>query len=785
MRLLSDTREGSSPRLRLILLCLTEVIQALHTSSPDRRQVEVSTVLDGYLKVLNATGVGDALQDLQVQMLKTIPEMLACTDRPTLQASFLNSNCFEHLLRLLQNSKGETGGGDTLVVLTIRVLSEVMLRSPAAKEVFKERIGYPQLLEVLQSLGQPSKDLLDEILNMAVEGDHTSSERRGIANVQLLLLLLRWLPGLASRELQASLAASLLRLCTCDKRSRIVCVTAGMLSCTLDTLENPEILQHPVCAQSLIKFLEAIGSHSVREEELFRVFRLIRVDNLPSDTQTSSHVTAATMETSPNMDSNVASKFGSPAIISRPPTSHSCIESLDEESTTRPHVGPGHSLAHPFAPMLTRALLSMARRDGKESALQYFDLTHEMSGITVPAIERWPGNGFSFHTWLCLEPDQPRGVGLLRRRQLYSFFTSSGMGFEAFFTATGVLAVAVCTKKEHVTVTLPDSIFQDGNWHCVAVVHTASRRTLFFQNVVNIYVDGQLKQTAQLKFPPLNEPFTSCCIGSAGNRTITPSPSQIPEISVPSVPTGQLAGLSISPSRPSVLPGLTPGRPATSADVRTIPAGTQDGEWGSPSSLRGQLGTVFVFHDTLQLVHLKALHRAGPNNHFPFRAPEVELLDLPSKMLLHYTPKACHNLMCLDLAPSQLFDGRLTGKTVVNWDVKDVINCIGGVQVLLPLLEQLRSIGPESSLKQDYATEGSPIRSFELRLEKNHVACFILMIKNFIKGHLINQDTLAQGQGLAMIGALLQQVNIFHVPTCTCLKFLLSPFLHFKFFINL
>lgn len=35
----------------------------------------------------------------------TITAMLDCTDRPVLQAIFLNSNCFEHLIRLLQNCK--------------------------------------------------------------------------------------------------------------------------------------------------------------------------------------------------------------------------------------------------------------------------------------------------------------------------------------------------------------------------------------------------------------------------------------------------------------------------------------------------------------------------------------------------------------------------------------------------------------------------------------------------------------------------------------------------------
>lgn len=41
-----------------------------------------------------------------------IPRMLACEDRPVLQATFLSNNCFEHLIRLIQNSKvGGPGRG--------------------------------------------------------------------------------------------------------------------------------------------------------------------------------------------------------------------------------------------------------------------------------------------------------------------------------------------------------------------------------------------------------------------------------------------------------------------------------------------------------------------------------------------------------------------------------------------------------------------------------------------------------------------------------------------------
>lgn len=38
------------------------------------------------------------------------------------------------------------------------------------------------------------------------------------------------------------------------------------------------------------------------------------------------------------------------------------------------------------------------------------------------------------------------------------------MGFEAFITCSGVLVVAVCTKREYATVMLPDHCFLDSLW---------------------------------------------------------------------------------------------------------------------------------------------------------------------------------------------------------------------------------------------------------------------------------------------------------------------------------
>lgn len=105
------------------------------------------------------------------------------------------------------------------------------------------------------------------------------------------------------------------------------------------------------------------------------------------------------------------------------------------------------------------------------------------------------------------------------------------------------------------------------------------------------------------------QPFTSCCIGSAGHRTTTPPPSQIPDPPFSS---------STTPTTRSSLGGILSaqtwgGLLGTKSESMTklISAGTQDSEWGSPTSLQGQLGTVMVFHEPLNSSHIKAICSAG------------------------------------------------------------------------------------------------------------------------------------------------------------------------------
>uniref|UniRef100_A0A3B4ZN51 Neurobeachin-like protein 2 n=1 Tax=Stegastes partitus TaxID=144197 RepID=A0A3B4ZN51_9TELE len=757
---------------RLTLRCLTAMIHLLHSSSPVERQVEIKTILESYFQLLNwnrppteqqdRQSWEDSLISLQSQMLTAVPEILQCSDRPVLQAVFLNNNCFEHILRLIQNSKVSLlsvknvpvcsvtslyvsfcqlvweKGSDSITVHALGVLTAIMSNSPSAKEVFKERIGYPQLFDVLRSQGQPTKRLLQELMNMAVEGEHAHAHHLGISNDQPLLLLLQWLPDLSGqRDLQLLVAQWLAAVCGGSLSCRTVAVEAGMVGALLQVLSQPQSLDRQ-CADALLGLLQDLGSLCLKPEELKSLLRLLRVDQDNS------------------------------AVVGK---------------------------VHPYCTRIIRVLSAMAAREGQDSALQYFDLTPPMAGIMVPTIQRWPGSGFSFHAWLCLnmefpsdfsnrKPSASSGMGAQhdlgkgpRRKQLYSFLTASGTGLEAFFTMEGVLVVAVCTKKDYMAVALPEYPLVDSCWHSVAIVHIPGRRP-FGHNLVTIYIDGEQRKTAQLRFPSFSEPFTSCCIGSAGHRTtITTTSPNLPTSFSATPPSPEFAFPSHAPSliRSQSFPAtFAGGRWGSLGDspVHTIPAGLQDTEWGTPTSLDGLLGTAFICHEALQPAQTKNLHANGPNHVSLFKV-DGELSDLNSKLLLYYTPQAFKSQICLDLAPNHQYDGRLTGHRVVNWDIKDVVNVVGGIGVLLPLLEQVCEaeqvynggqetsdlLGPELTSSRGPAAMLLPLnKSAEGRLERNSIAAFLLMVKNLIRHHSVNQESLLHCHGPSIIGAMLSKV---------------------------
>lgn len=55
----------------------------------------------------------------------------------------------------------------------------------------------------------------------------------------------------------------------------------------------------------------------------------------------------------------------------------------------------------------------------------------------------------------------------------------------------------------------------------------------------------------------------------------------------------------------------------------------------------------------------------------------------------------------------------------------------------------------------------------EGRLERNSIAAFLLMVKNLIRHHPVNQESLLHCHGPSIIGAMLSKVSAMPMPVCT------------------
>lgn len=198
-----------------------------------------------------------------------------------------------------------------------------------------------------------------------------------------------------------------------------------------------------------------------------------------------------------------------------------------------------------------------------------------------------PSSGFTFHAWVRLDllpPDRVREAMGPRRRALYSFYTASGNGFEAFFTTEGTLVVAVANKKEYLAVPLTEHpvMLNDGRWHCVEICHAAGKRP-FGASTLTVYVDGTKRLECNLKWPSLNgEPFSYCQVGAPLQRGNIPALNAEALGGKPSFKEGLMDAIKIG------IPGVInlPGKGHNDPHVKWTLIGLEDqggGGWSGGS----------------------------------------------------------------------------------------------------------------------------------------------------------------------------------------------------------
>ena len=691
-------------------------IVLLHQTPLEERQLELSLLLDQFQQILiSLAGKEEACLATLVEGVSLLTRTLAVDRAPELQEQFARQGLITTLLRVVEECRLPAEQKRSLLPVVIGRVSLMLRGCVYAQELMERDGGHSRLFDVVSNCGPTDYSTLHAILAMATYGEDPTTGAQ-IRNIEPIKKLLLWLTETEyeNHDQQVWLTEALLNLCRASIQNRQLCCKSGLIVTVVATLRCQQRLQR-LSAEFLLRLIEVLGQHSLSAEELKLLLQLLQ----------------------PGKE--------------------------------------GEETAFPYRSHIIHIISTMAKGDGYEHCRHYFDIHEPTDGITVPSIGKWAGPvlGFTFHAWLRLDPFPVSTVGQLTRRQIYAFYTASGTGLEAFCQADGCLVVAAAFKKEFLATKVEDTGLSDGQWHSITVCQSAAKRPFGVSQLV-VYIDGRERKSSSLKYPVFTDPLAYCTLGAPLVRPAQPSLG---------VDAGSKLSLrdNIKDAIKSSVPGvwalpqyLKPSN--TDPGVAWTMVGMEDVMWGTAAPLKGQLGLLHVMEDFLTPAQVNLVHSIGSNKGFSTAEGDAEtgdMGDLISKLVFTYSARVCSSLVVTNLAPGlgEQYEGHTLASPHVTRDVKDVINCLGGVQVLFPLLETgLTFAESKLEVSGDLNESGSvgdagewellPSSSFsDWKLEKNPVSGFLTLIKNLTSNHHVNQEQLMRGGGIAIIGSLLQSLE--------------------------
>ncbi|XP_063739788.1 lipopolysaccharide-responsive and beige-like anchor protein isoform X2 [Eleginops maclovinus] len=351
---------------------------------------------------------------------------------------------------------------------------------------------------------------------------------------------------------------------------------------------------------------------------------------------------------------------------------------------------------------LLSVLKYMAHRNGPDSFFSFPG--KNAAAIALPPIAKWPyQNGFTFHTWLRMDPLNNINVDK-DKPYLYCFRTNKGMGYSAHFVA-GCLIVTSLKSKGKGFQHCVKYDFKPQKWYMVTLVHVYNR---WKNSEISCYVNGELASFGDIAwFVNTSDTFDKCFLGSSETADVN-------RVFCGQMGAVYLFGEALSAAQILAIYQLGPGYQGT-------------------FKYKAESDLLFAEHHKTLLYDGK----------------------LSSNIAFAYNPRATDAQLCLESSPkdnASIFVHSPHAlmlqdvKAVVTHSVQSGIHSIGGVQVLFPLFAQLDYCQP-SSHELDTSV-CCTLLSFVMELLKNSVAM---------------QEQVLACKGFLVIGYTLEKSSKVHV----------------------
>lgn len=356
----------------------------------------------------------------------------------------------------------------------------------------------------------------------------------------------------------------------------------------------------------------------------------------------------------------------------------------------------------PHAVKLLSVLKNMPQKHGPDAFFSFPGKS--AAAIALPPIAKWPyQNGFTFHTWLRMDPMNNINVDK-DKPYLYCFRTNKGLGYSAHFVG-GCLIVTSLKSKGKGFQHCVKYDFKPQKWYMVTIVHIYNR---WKNSELRCYVNGELASYGEITWlVNTSDTFDKCFLGSS-----------------------------------------------ETADANRVFCGQMGAVYLFSEALNA--AQIFAIYQL----------GPGYKGIFKFRAESDLLLAEHHKFLLYegklssciaftYNPRATDAQLCLESSPKDspsIFVHSPHAlmlqdvKAVVTHSIGSAIHSIGGVQVLFPLFAQL-DYKQHSSDHTD-TTVCSTLLAFIMELLKNSVAM---------------QEQMLSCKGFLVIGYSLEKSSKAHV----------------------
>uniref|UniRef100_A0A8C4RYR9 LPS responsive beige-like anchor protein n=1 Tax=Erpetoichthys calabaricus TaxID=27687 RepID=A0A8C4RYR9_ERPCA len=356
----------------------------------------------------------------------------------------------------------------------------------------------------------------------------------------------------------------------------------------------------------------------------------------------------------------------------------------------------------PHAVKLLSVLKHMPHKNGPDSFFSFPG--RSAAAIALPPIAKWPyQNGFTFHTWLRMDPVSNINVDK-DKPYLYCFRTSKGLGYSAHFVG-GCLIVTSLKSKGKGFQHCVKFDFKPQKWYMVTIVHIYNR---WKNSEISCYVNGELASYGEITwFVNTSDTFDKCFLGSSetadANRVFCGQMGAV-----------YLFSEALNAAQILAIYQLGPGYKGT-------------------FKYKAESDLLFAEHHKLLLYEGK----------------------LSNCIAFTYNPRATDAQLCLESSPKDnpsIFVHSPHAlmlqnvKAVVTHSVPSAIHSIGGVQVLFPLFAQL-----------DYLQHSSD------QLDTTVCSTLLAFVMELLKSSVAMQEQVLACKGFLVIGYCLEKSSKAHI----------------------